>query len=194
MLPSTSTQPFCTRHPAVETRLTCSRCGTPICPQCMIMTEVGLKCPTCTGKITTHLTQLSPRLLLTGSSLAALFGFAYGHLYPLILGIGLIAIFGVPVLGLILCYLLGGVCGRLLHKAVQHKQGRPLFWAVTLGGLAGFLFSPVAWVLLDGLNVLLMVPDLLKSGTSSQFILWRLVIHLMAAGLFLRGLQSPIRF
>ncbi len=194
MPPSHATQQSCARHPAIDTRLTCSSCETPICPQCMVMTEVGLKCPACTGKITTHLTQLSPWLLITGTSLAALFGFVYGHVYPLILNIGFIAIFGVPVLGLILCYLLGGGCGRLLHRAVQHKQGRTLFWAVTAGGLGGFFFSPLAGVLLDGLNILLMVPDLLKSGTSSQFILWRLIIHLLAASLFLRGLQSPIRF
>ncbi len=26
------------------TRLTCADCGTPICPQCLVKTEVGLKC------------------------------------------------------------------------------------------------------------------------------------------------------
>ena len=29
------------------TRLTCIQCGSPICPQCMVRTPVGLKCTTC---------------------------------------------------------------------------------------------------------------------------------------------------
>ncbi|MDQ4097699.1 MAG: LpqB family beta-propeller domain-containing protein [Actinomycetota bacterium] len=34
----------CARH-GTATRLTCVECGTPICPQCLLRTPVGLKCP-----------------------------------------------------------------------------------------------------------------------------------------------------
>jgi hypothetical protein len=34
-------------HPKVETRLTCSNCGDPICTRCMVTTAVGQKCPRC---------------------------------------------------------------------------------------------------------------------------------------------------
>ena len=37
----------CSRHPQVETYLTCGRCGTPICPRCMVQTPVWARCPTC---------------------------------------------------------------------------------------------------------------------------------------------------
>jgi len=36
----------CPRH-KVATPLSCSSCGTPICPQCYVRTAVGLRCPTC---------------------------------------------------------------------------------------------------------------------------------------------------
>lgn len=36
----------CERH-GESTRLTCVDCGRPICPKCMVRTEVGLKCETC---------------------------------------------------------------------------------------------------------------------------------------------------
>lgn len=36
----------CPRH-KVSTPLSCSQCGTPICPQCYVRTAVGLRCPTC---------------------------------------------------------------------------------------------------------------------------------------------------
>lgn len=38
---------FCKRHPAIETGLKCGRCGTPICPRCMVYTPVGVRCPDC---------------------------------------------------------------------------------------------------------------------------------------------------
>ncbi len=37
----------CARHPGVETELTCSSCGTPICPRCSVPAPVGIKCPDC---------------------------------------------------------------------------------------------------------------------------------------------------
>ena len=39
----------CSYHPNTLTRLRCSRCGKPICPQCAVRTPVGLRCPDCAG-------------------------------------------------------------------------------------------------------------------------------------------------
>jgi hypothetical protein len=36
---------------ATPTRLTCTQCGTPICPACMVRTDVGLRCPDCAGGV-----------------------------------------------------------------------------------------------------------------------------------------------
>ncbi len=35
----------CYRHPDRETRVSCAACGRPICTECMVPTEVGIKCP-----------------------------------------------------------------------------------------------------------------------------------------------------
>jgi hypothetical protein len=43
----TNLAPTCVNHPKVETRLTCSSCGDPICTRCMVATAVGQKCPRC---------------------------------------------------------------------------------------------------------------------------------------------------
>ena len=43
----TNLAPTCVNHPKVETRLTCSTCGDPICTRCMVTTAVGQKCPRC---------------------------------------------------------------------------------------------------------------------------------------------------
>ncbi len=38
---------YCYRHPTVSTRVHCTRCGRPICPECMIPAPVGHQCPEC---------------------------------------------------------------------------------------------------------------------------------------------------
>lgn len=40
----------CYRHPDRETRVSCSRCGRPICTDCMIPSPVGMHCPECAGE------------------------------------------------------------------------------------------------------------------------------------------------
>ncbi len=35
----------CYRHPKRETRVSCATCGRPICTECMVSTDVGIKCP-----------------------------------------------------------------------------------------------------------------------------------------------------
>jgi membrane associated rhomboid family serine protease len=50
-MPEAETQ-FCYRHPDRETRVSCSSCGRPICPECMTPTPVGMRCPECASQRT----------------------------------------------------------------------------------------------------------------------------------------------
>ncbi len=45
--PPPSVVEACYRHPAVETGVHCTRCGRPICPDCMVPAAVGYQCPEC---------------------------------------------------------------------------------------------------------------------------------------------------
>jgi membrane associated rhomboid family serine protease len=40
----------CYRHPYVETFVRCTRCGRPICPDCMVPASVGHQCPECVNE------------------------------------------------------------------------------------------------------------------------------------------------
>ena len=37
----------CARHPDTTTRLLCGKCEAPVCPQCMVHSPVGVRCPQC---------------------------------------------------------------------------------------------------------------------------------------------------
>jgi membrane associated rhomboid family serine protease len=41
---------YCYRHPGVETGVHCTRCGRPICTECMIPAPVGHQCPECVAR------------------------------------------------------------------------------------------------------------------------------------------------
>lgn len=45
--PPAPTVEVCYRHPSEQTRVHCTRCGRPICPECMIPAPVGYQCPEC---------------------------------------------------------------------------------------------------------------------------------------------------
>ena len=49
-LPPPPTTERCYRHPEVETGVHCTRCGRPICPDCMVPAPVGHHCPDCVAE------------------------------------------------------------------------------------------------------------------------------------------------
>jgi membrane associated rhomboid family serine protease len=53
----------CYRHPGRETNVQCSNCGRPICPDCMTVTPVGMRCPEC-ARERTKVTRMTPGLRL----------------------------------------------------------------------------------------------------------------------------------
>lgn len=76
---------YCVRHPKVETGLTCASCGTPICPKCMVVTPVGMKCPTCGIDRNSPLYTVPPHRLLL-ACLAALLAGAFAGVLGSIAG------------------------------------------------------------------------------------------------------------
>ena len=69
----------CYRHPDRETGVACSNCERPICPDCMISTPVGFRCPECAKqrtKVKTMATVETPTLtyILIGISVALALG------------------------------------------------------------------------------------------------------------------------
>lgn len=121
---TTETANHCARHPQVETELQCGKCGTLICPRCIVQTPVGARCRDC-AKL-----KRPPMYAVSGGSLTRLAGVAvaagvgvgalWGLLLPSVVSVlGFFVIFA----GLGLGYVMSTAVDRLTHKRGPMAQG-----------------------------------------------------------------------
>jgi hypothetical protein len=119
---------FCTRHPNVETGLKCGRCETPICPKCVVFTDVGARCPECAPRRKLPQFELSPGLIARALGAGALAGTVVGVAWGILLpgGFGFFSIFlGVGV---------GWAVSEPVSLATNRKSG-PVLQAIAAGGV-----------------------------------------------------------
>ena len=148
----------CYRHPDRETRVSCATCGRPICTECMVQTEVGIKCPDDArmprgARAGVMKKDQLLRSLLAGVAVALL---GAAVVYYVLLQIG----FG----RLIISALAGWGAGIFVHRA-GGRNGGPL--AMIISGVAVALAFAPALVLpmLNGVfPVRLLFPALVAVG------------------------------
>lgn len=124
----------CAAHPSVETELTCSRCGKPICPRCLVQTPVGARCRECAGIRRLPTYQVPTTFLLRGLGAALVAGAALGLLWRLLFPFGFGFFFGFFVaLGL------GYAVGESVSLATNRKHGPPLQAVAAAGVVVAYL-------------------------------------------------------
>jgi hypothetical protein len=106
----TNLAPTCVNHPKVETRLTCSNCGDPICTRCMVTTAVGQKCPSCAKQSGRAKGNPEPQLLARA--------FGAGLAVATAAGILLVA---TPFAGFLLAIAHGFVVGAAVRWAARRR-------------------------------------------------------------------------
>lgn len=119
----------CYRHPKRETRVSCATCGRPICTECMIPTDVGIKCPDDArlprgARAGAMKSNQIVRSLLAGLAVAVVGFFV------------VLAIFQVGLLTLILSAVAGYGAGTFVHRA-GGRNGGPV--AMAISGVSVFL-------------------------------------------------------
>jgi membrane associated rhomboid family serine protease len=93
-MPPPPTRERCYRHPNVETGVHCTRCGRPICPDCMIPAPVGHQCPECVAEARREYRQGPGRQVAVANVKATpvtkilLIAMAIGYLWELIVAGG----------------------------------------------------------------------------------------------------------
>jgi hypothetical protein len=122
----TNLAPTCVNHPKVETRLTCSNCGDPICPRCMVTTAVGQKCPRCAKQSGRAKGNPEPQLL------ARAFGAGLA-----VAAAGGVLLLAVPFAGLLLAAGHGFLVGAAVRWAVRRRTHTWLGLAAAAAVLVG---------------------------------------------------------
>jgi hypothetical protein len=110
-------QAFCYRHSGRQTAVSCSDCGRPICPDCMVYSAVGIKCPECARLPRSALVRLKPDRAARAIAAALLGGAAMGFGILILQGVGLF-------FALIVGYLIGIGMGELVLRASGRFRGR----------------------------------------------------------------------
>ncbi len=98
----------CSYHPSVETELTCTECGKPICPKEMVLTPVGYKCPEDARPKKAQYTFVKPRQLAAAAGIGLVTGIGGAFLVAMIGWGG---------------FLIGIVWGSLVSEAVRRASG-----------------------------------------------------------------------
>lgn len=107
----------CANHPKVETLVSCSKCGKPICPKCMIFTPVGARCKECA-----QLRRL-PQFEIKGEVRARVLGTSAAIV---IVGGGALGLLHLASFGLFLSLALGFAIGEALSRVSGRKRGREM--------------------------------------------------------------------
>lgn len=119
----------CVNHPSVETRVSCSNCGDPICPDCMVFTAVGAKCPKCAQMPKSAIVRLKPNRL----ALTVVTGMVSAFLGGLLFGL---AVSAIGFFSIIFAFILGAGIGEAVSWASGRYHARGLAaWAAVCAGL-----------------------------------------------------------
>ena len=121
----------CSIHPKVETNLRCSKCGTPICPRCLVQTPVGARCPECAKLSKLPIYQIPATHYLraagTGLGMAIICGIVWA-----VLGGFLVQVIHLNF-NLLLAPGVGYTIGEVISRSVNRKRGIGL---ATIAGVA----------------------------------------------------------
>jgi len=126
----------CATHPEVETSLRCGKCDKPICPKCMVQTQVGARCPDCArlNKLPTYRvsTQYYLRAAGTGLGMAIVCGIVWGIVK------GLVPFF---YLNLLLAPGVGYAIGEVVSLSVNRKRSTGLAIVAGIAMAISYLVS-----------------------------------------------------
>lgn len=130
------TVPRCANHPTVETLVSCSSCGKPICTDCMVHAPVGVKCRDCARMPRSALVRLKPAKAARaiGASVAA----------AVAIGVALAALNGTSFgfFGFIIAFGVGALMAEVVTRTSGYYRGRE---SAAIAAGASMLAYVVAW-------------------------------------------------
>ena len=110
----------CARHPDTETGLACGKCGTYICPLCMVPTSVGARCRDCAHMTRLPTYDVQPGYMLRAMVVGGVTGIVVGVVWGVLLGIP------VPFLPWLASIGAGWIIAEAISLATNRKRGQTL--------------------------------------------------------------------
>ena len=139
----------CATHPEVETNLSCGRCGSPICPKCMVQTPVGTRCPDCAKLRRLPTFEVSSRQYLIASGVGVGVAIVAGIAWALIFGL-----FPAIYFYVLLAAGVGFAIGELISLSVNRKRGLRL---QVIGGMSMVLSSAIGYLFMGFFSPYLLI-------------------------------------
>lgn len=132
----------CATHPDTETGLACGKCGTPICPRCLVTTPVGARCRSCANVRRLPTYSVTPiqyvKATFAGILIALVVGTAWAFLRVAV---------NIPFLGLMTALALacaaGYVIAEVISRIINGKRGTPLQVVASLCFVLSYMVSNV---------------------------------------------------
>jgi hypothetical protein len=147
---------MCARHPDVETGLACGRCGTPICPRCLVYTPAGTRCPDCATIGRPKMYTLGALDYVRAIATAVVVGIAIGFVAALLFApsprVGLFSFIFAVAGG----YGLGTAMAEALNLTTSRKRGRQM--QIIAGG--GVVLAALTRLVVSGVPSEYVVRDI----------------------------------
>jgi len=128
----------CANHPSRLTLVSCSSCGKPICPDCMVYSPVGIKCAQCARLPRSALVTLRPERAARAVAASALVGTGIGFAYYLLL-----STVGFFFFAFFVAAGIGYVVGEAVVRAGGYYHGKSTALIAVAGTIWAFVFPPL---------------------------------------------------
>lgn len=165
------------KHSHGDSRLTCVDCSEIICSKCFVQCPVGFRCKNCSKRFESHLTIVSPWIIVR----TVLVCVALGSLYGFVLPGG-----GPSFFNFVIPYFVGAVSGKLVHKIAGYKLGKKVVTSIVSGLLVGMILSPISSNLYYEIYTLVTAPNYAIDEMTG------IVCTIGPAAIFVFGVLSPI--
>lgn len=103
---------------------------------------------------------------------------------------------GMGILGFVITYFVGALCGKVVHKIAGYKLGKKVVVSIVAGLLIGMILSPISAILFSEISVLFAGPKVDASEVTGEVTgeISTILFTIGPAAIFIFGVLSPILY
>jgi len=129
----------CNKHPQITTNLKCHRCEIPICPKCLVQSDVGFKCITCHKLSMSNINTINIPTQIILIVIMSIIGIVSSILIKTIQMLLILP----AIIHIIYWIILGYILSTISTKITKGKRSTRLVWITSLGIAFSYLTSQV---------------------------------------------------